>query len=145
MQCGCNSVGRVLPCQGRCREFEPRQPLCVPAFRARFARVTQWLECRPDKTEAGSSNLPVSTVHALFEARGCSRGTSADYCVKQTGVEFCRISVKCAPGSVAESGLLHNPGKVECAHSAPQVQILSLPRFSPFCATIDAQDRGGSP
>ena len=26
-ECGCSSVGRALPCQGRCREFESRHPL----------------------------------------------------------------------------------------------------------------------
>lgn len=25
--CGCSSAGRALPCQGKCREFEPLRPL----------------------------------------------------------------------------------------------------------------------
>ena len=38
---GCSSVGRALPCQGRCREFEPRHPLhSLKADRRTIQQIT---------------------------------------------------------------------------------------------------------
>jgi ribosomal protein L11 methyltransferase len=41
--CGCSSVGRAPPCQGGCREFEPRHPL-FPVYLWRKTAELRWVK-----------------------------------------------------------------------------------------------------
>lgn len=40
VKCGCSSVGRALPCQGSCREFESRHPLHFLKWQGHIAETS---------------------------------------------------------------------------------------------------------
>jgi hypothetical protein len=65
---GRSSVGRALPCQGRCREFESRRPLSP----ARSSRASSFAKATADRT-ARHSPLPAARRRGEFEPKGRKR------------------------------------------------------------------------
>src|SRR5208283_1880544 len=73
--CGSNSVGRVRPCQGRCRGFESRLPLQTFAssglimrftFLLVFLLTTGWAQdYKVETASSAQSGLPAAYTSAL--------------------------------------------------------------------------------
>src|SRR5580658_7449586 len=72
LQCGCSSVGRALPCQGRCREFESRHPLSparpsrATARRLPFCQAPKYALPKRQKRRPPHLKHPASSKFSCF-------------------------------------------------------------------------------